>query len=86
MQIVVTGFAVKIYPLMHLSQRNKLHFLNDLIQIFFSPKQLPIISFFPALLKFLRVFPLNVLSWRFPRGYYCSHFRVTIHSIYMECY
>lgn len=46
MQMVVAGFAVKIFPLMHLSQSTELHFLNDLIQIFFSPEWLPII-FFP---------------------------------------
>lgn len=38
MQMVVAGFAVQMYLLVHLTQRTKLHFLNDLIQIFFSPK------------------------------------------------
>lgn len=38
MQMVLAGFAVKIYPLMHLCQSTELHFLNDLIQIFFCPE------------------------------------------------
>lgn len=64
MQMVVAGFAVKIFPLMHLSQRTKLHFPNCLIQIFFSPKELQIIFFF-----------LSLNSWEFsPWMFYLGDF------------